>query len=174
MPSRGGPRAQGDHRRRRAAPRTCPACRRQDAAAGDRRAGQESRALNGLDSLLSIAQMPAGVPVATMAIGNAANAALFAARILALDRPALRARLEARTAAYRARGRSDDSVIRTIGILGGGQLGRMLTLEAKRMGYRVVTLEPFPNSPTGQSPTSSSWPPTTICARSANSARAAT
>jgi 5-(carboxyamino)imidazole ribonucleotide synthase len=41
-------------------------------------------------------------------------------------------------------------VIRTIGILGGGQLGRMLTLEAKRMGYRVVVLEPFPNSPTGQ------------------------
>ncbi len=41
-------------------------------------------------------------------------------------------------------------MIRTIGILGGGQLGRMLTLEAKRMGYRVVTLEPFPNSPTGQ------------------------
>jgi 5-(carboxyamino)imidazole ribonucleotide synthase len=41
-------------------------------------------------------------------------------------------------------------MIRTIGILGGGQLGRMLTLEAKRMGYRVVVLEPFPNSPTGQ------------------------
>jgi 5-(carboxyamino)imidazole ribonucleotide synthase len=41
-------------------------------------------------------------------------------------------------------------VIRTIGILGGGQLGRMLTLEAKRMGYRVVVLEPLPNSPTGQ------------------------
>jgi 5-(carboxyamino)imidazole ribonucleotide synthase len=41
-------------------------------------------------------------------------------------------------------------VIRTIGILGGGQLGRMLTLEAKRMGYRVVTLEPFPDSPAGQ------------------------
>ncbi len=41
-------------------------------------------------------------------------------------------------------------MIRTIGILGGGQLGRMLTLDAKRMGYRVVTLEPFPNSPTGQ------------------------
>jgi 5-(carboxyamino)imidazole ribonucleotide synthase len=41
-------------------------------------------------------------------------------------------------------------VIATIGILGGGQLGRMLTLEAKRMGYRVVALEPFPNSPTGQ------------------------
>ncbi|HYW53622.1 MAG TPA: 5-(carboxyamino)imidazole ribonucleotide mutase [Candidatus Elarobacter sp.] len=44
----------------------------------------QSKALNGLDSLLSIAQMPAGVPVATMAIGGAANAALFAARILAL------------------------------------------------------------------------------------------
>jgi 5-(carboxyamino)imidazole ribonucleotide synthase len=41
-------------------------------------------------------------------------------------------------------------VIHTIGILGGGQLGRMLTLEAKRMGYRIVALEPFPNSPTGQ------------------------
>jgi 5-(carboxyamino)imidazole ribonucleotide synthase len=41
-------------------------------------------------------------------------------------------------------------VIATIGILGGGQLGRMLTLEAKRMGYRVVTLEPLPNSPCGQ------------------------
>ena len=41
-------------------------------------------------------------------------------------------------------------MIRTIGILGGGQLGRMLALEAKRMGYRVVTLEPFPDSPTGQ------------------------
>jgi 5-(carboxyamino)imidazole ribonucleotide synthase len=41
-------------------------------------------------------------------------------------------------------------VIETIGILGGGQLGRMLTLEAKRMGYRVVVLEPLPNSPTGQ------------------------
>ena len=41
-------------------------------------------------------------------------------------------------------------MIRSIGILGGGQLGRMLTLEAKRMGYRVVTLEPLPNAPAGQ------------------------
>jgi 5-(carboxyamino)imidazole ribonucleotide synthase len=41
-------------------------------------------------------------------------------------------------------------VIRSIGILGGGQLGRMLALEAKRMGFRVVTLEPFPDSPCGQ------------------------
>jgi len=40
--------------------------------------------------------------------------------------------------------------VEAIGILGGGQLGRMLTLDAKRMGYRVVTLEPFPESPGGQ------------------------
>jgi 5-(carboxyamino)imidazole ribonucleotide synthase len=41
-------------------------------------------------------------------------------------------------------------MIASIGILGGGQLGRMLTLEAKRMGYRVIVLEPTTNSPTGQ------------------------
>ena len=45
----------------------------------------QSKALNGMDSLLSILQMPAGIPVATFAIGNAgaANAALFAAAMLA-------------------------------------------------------------------------------------------
>jgi 5-(carboxyamino)imidazole ribonucleotide mutase len=58
----------------------------------------ESKALKGLDSLLSIAQMPSGVPVATMAIGGAANAALYAARILALTDDALAQRLEERTA----------------------------------------------------------------------------
>jgi 5-(carboxyamino)imidazole ribonucleotide synthase len=42
------------------------------------------------------------------------------------------------------------SIPATIGILGGGQLGRMLTLEAKRMGFRVVTLELLPDSPCGQ------------------------
>lgn len=54
-----------------------------------------SAALSGLDSLLSIVQMPRGVPVATVAIGGAgaANAALLAARILAGDDPALRDRL---------------------------------------------------------------------------------
>src|SRR3954470_19424650 len=52
----------------------------------------ESRALKGLDSLLSIAQMPAGVPVGTLAIGEAGakNAALLAVAILANSRPALR------------------------------------------------------------------------------------
>jgi 5-(carboxyamino)imidazole ribonucleotide mutase len=52
----------------------------------------ESRALNGLDSLLSIVQMPAGIPVATFAIGaaGARNAALFAAALIAATSPAVR------------------------------------------------------------------------------------
>ena len=50
--------------------------------------------LDGLDSLLSIVQMPSGVPVATVAIGNAENAALLAAEILALSDAALRERLD--------------------------------------------------------------------------------
>jgi 5-(carboxyamino)imidazole ribonucleotide mutase len=55
----------------------------------------ESRALKGLDSLLSIAQMPAGVPVGTLAIGEAGakNAALLAISILANSRPELRKKL---------------------------------------------------------------------------------
>ena len=52
-------------------------------------------ALNGVDSLLSIVQMPAGVPVATVAIGNARNAGLLAVRILATANPALREQMEA-------------------------------------------------------------------------------
>jgi 5-(carboxyamino)imidazole ribonucleotide mutase len=55
--------------------------------------------VGGLDSLLSIAQMPPGVPVATMAIGGAVNAALFAARIVALNDAGVAKRL----AAYAAR-----------------------------------------------------------------------
>ena len=57
----------------------------------------QSKALKGLDSLLSIVQMPAGVPVATVAIGEAgaANAGLLAASILATSDDALAARLEA-------------------------------------------------------------------------------
>lgn len=48
-----------------------------------------SRTMQGLDSLYSIVQMPAGIPVATVAIGNAKNAGLLAVQILACDRPAL-------------------------------------------------------------------------------------
>ena len=57
----------------------------------------ESRALKGLDSLLSIAQMPAGIPVGTLAIGEpgARNAGLLAVAILANSRPALRKKLAA-------------------------------------------------------------------------------
>ncbi len=61
----------------------------------------ESAALKGMDSLLSIVQMPPGVPVGTLAIGNAGavNAALLAASILALSDPALAVRLDAWRAA---------------------------------------------------------------------------
>jgi 5-(carboxyamino)imidazole ribonucleotide mutase len=62
----------------------------------------ETRALKGMDSLLSIVQMPRGYPVATMAIGGAANAGLMAASILALSDPALAERLDAWRAALSA------------------------------------------------------------------------
>jgi 5-(carboxyamino)imidazole ribonucleotide mutase len=57
----------------------------------------QSKALNGMDSLLSIAQMPSGIPVATFAIGaaGATNAALFAASILANESAPIRAALDA-------------------------------------------------------------------------------
>ena len=48
------------------------------------------RHLDGMDSLLSIVQMPSGVPVATVAIGNATNAGLLAVRMLAIQDPGLR------------------------------------------------------------------------------------
>ena len=65
----------------------------------------QSKALNGLDSLLSIVQMPRGVPVGTLAIGEAGavNAGLLAAAIVALHDPAVAARLDAYRAAQTAR-----------------------------------------------------------------------
>lgn len=62
----------------------------------------QTRALGGVDSLHSIVQMPRGYPVATMAIGGAANAGLMAAGILALQDPALAQRLDAWRAALSA------------------------------------------------------------------------
>jgi len=59
----------------------------------------ETKALKGLDSLLSIVQMPAGVPVATVAIGNGRNAGLLAVKILA----ASDARLQQRILKFKAR-----------------------------------------------------------------------
>lgn len=63
-----------------------------------------TKSLNGLDSLLSIAQMPGGVPVATFAIGaaGAKNAALFAAAVLANENAGVRAALDAYRAAQTA------------------------------------------------------------------------
>jgi 5-(carboxyamino)imidazole ribonucleotide mutase len=55
----------------------------------------QSKALSGLDSLLSIVQMPAGVPVATVGIGNARNAGLLAVKMLAISDSRLRERLVA-------------------------------------------------------------------------------
>src|SRR5512139_276671 len=65
----------------------------------------QSKTLNGLDSLLSIVQMPAGIPVGTLAIGaaGATNAALLAASILGNTQPAIRAALEAFRAAQTER-----------------------------------------------------------------------
>jgi 5-(carboxyamino)imidazole ribonucleotide mutase len=52
--------------------------------------------LDGLDALLSTVQMPSGIPVATVAINGAANAALLAAQILSLNEPELAAKLQAK------------------------------------------------------------------------------
>ena len=60
-----------------------------------------TQALQGLDSLLSIVQMPGGIPVATVAINGGKNAGLLAARILGATDQAIRARLEAWTAAQK-------------------------------------------------------------------------
>jgi 5-(carboxyamino)imidazole ribonucleotide mutase len=65
--------------------------------------------LGGLDSLLSIVQMPRGIPVATVAIGNAENAAILAAEILALGDDGIRERLAAHRAARAAAVLDDDS-----------------------------------------------------------------
>jgi 5-(carboxyamino)imidazole ribonucleotide mutase len=66
------------------------------------------RQLDGLDSLLSIVQMPAGVPVATVGVGNARNAALLAARILAVGDAELTARVAAYAGASAERASAQD------------------------------------------------------------------
>lgn len=55
---------------------------------------ESMKTLGGVDALLSIVQMPSGIPVATVAIGNSANAALLAIRILAVENSELRTRME--------------------------------------------------------------------------------
>lgn len=66
-------------------------------------------ALDGMDSLLSIVQMPRGVPVATVAVDNGQNAGLLAAQILATADPALAERLRAHRAAIRAAAEAADA-----------------------------------------------------------------
>ncbi len=70
------------------------------------------RYLDGMDSLLSIVQMPAGVPVATVAIGNARNAGLLAVRILASGDARLRERMREFQAGLRDRARQKGAVVR--------------------------------------------------------------
>jgi 5-(carboxyamino)imidazole ribonucleotide mutase len=73
--------------------------------------------LDGLDSLLSIVQMPAGVPVATVAVGGARNAGLLAVRILAASDPVLREKMTAFQAGLRAAAQAKGAALR--GRLGG-------------------------------------------------------
>ncbi|MEW6582520.1 MAG: 5-(carboxyamino)imidazole ribonucleotide mutase [Actinomycetota bacterium] len=72
-------------------------------------------ALDGMDSLLSIVQMPRGVPVATVAIDNGWNAGLLAARILGVSDPALHARLDANRIAIGDVARAADARVRRVG-----------------------------------------------------------
>lgn len=67
--------------------------------------------LDGLDSLLSIVQMPAGVPVATVSIGGARNAGLLAVRILASSDPALAERMAAFQQELRAKSAAQDASV---------------------------------------------------------------
>ena len=114
----------------------------------------QTRALSGVDSLYSIVQMPKGFPVATMAIGaaGAANAGLMAAGILALQDADLATRLDAWRDAlppFRMNHKMTSPLApgSTIGILGGGQLGRMLSVAAARLGYKTCIYEPGGDCP---------------------------
>lgn len=69
--------------------------------------------LAGIDALLSIVQMPAGVPVATVAIGNARNAGLLAARILGIGNPEIRKQMSVFQQTMRDTVRAKDDAIRT-------------------------------------------------------------
>ena len=101
-----------------------------------------------MDSLLSIVQMPAGVPVGTLAIGKAGaiNAALLAAAMLATATRRSRARLEAWREKQTGIGRRSPRMIvppgSTIGIIGGGQFGRMLAHGGGRSSATAATSSP--------------------------------
>ena len=75
----------------------------------------QTRALSGVDSLHSIVQMPAGIPVATVAIGNGANAGLLAAQILAIADPALAEALATYRAELHGQVRAKDQRLQELG-----------------------------------------------------------
>lgn len=71
----------------------------------------KSSVLDGMDALLSTVQMPTGIPVATVAIGGGANAALLAAQILAVEDGALAAKLEAKRVSDAAKVLNKDATV---------------------------------------------------------------
>ena len=71
----------------------------------------KSTCLDGIDALLSTVQMPSGIPVATVAINGAVNAALLAAQILAVEDPELASRLDAKRAADAAKVLEKDAAL---------------------------------------------------------------
>jgi 5-(carboxyamino)imidazole ribonucleotide mutase len=84
--------------------------------------------LDGLDALLSIAQMPAGIPVATVAIGNARNAGLLAVRILATTRPELQRALAREIAAMATLSfRKDRAVRKRTAVTGASRTSTIVT-----------------------------------------------
>src|SRR5215831_3560100 len=74
----------------------------------------ESKALKGLDSLLSIVQMPSGIPVATVAIGGGRNAGLLAVQILAVGDPGLQKEFLAFKARLAAESRAKNENLKTL------------------------------------------------------------
>ena len=127
----------------------------------------ESKALKGLDSLLSIAQMPGGIPVGTLAIGKAGaiNAALLAAASLGNKYPDDSRSASQISLRHKPKTFSLLPILRnlpannpqqkrkaqvTIGILGGGQLGYMLALAGYPLDFHFRFLDPSPQAPVGR------------------------
>ena len=138
-----------------------------------------SRHLQGVDSLHSIVQMPKGMPVATFAIGDGRRrqrgavrrghagqrrpgAARAARRLPRRQTEAARAMtLPTRMSASRALPRHrPPRPPATLGVMGGGQLGRMFVHAAQAMGYFTAVLDPDPASPAGLVATTTSRPTT--------------
>ncbi len=103
----------------------------------------------GFASILSC-RCPGGVPVATMAIGEAGatNAALTALRILSIEDQTIAAQLvDLPRSRKKLRRLCQMNSSKTIGIIGGGQLGQMMAISAIYMGHKVITLDPAADCP---------------------------